>query len=360
MFSNVFQDKKILVTGHTGFKGSWLALWLHDLGANVCGLSLAPYTSPSHWDLLNLNIDSHICDLRNQKNVHEIVTSFEPDFIFHLAAQALVRQSYRDPIDTWSTNIMGGAHLLDAARHCKNLSGILFVTTDKCYENKEDKRDPYQAFKESDRLGGHDPYSASKAACELLAASYKLSFFDQDNTPAIATVRGGNVIGGGDWSHDRLICDIVRCLENNEDLVIRYPEAVRPWQHVLDCLSGYLMLAEKMLIHGKKYEGAWNIGPDAHTILSVREIVEKAKDVWPHFNWRAETEDSLHEASYLTLDCEKAHKELGWTPFYSAQTALDKTFEWYLSYMQDKSVISFDQLRAFTDDAKNANVSWVA
>lgn len=354
VFSNIFRNKSVLVTGHTGFKGSWLSLWLDRLGAKVSGLSLPPETSPSHWGLLDLDIDSHICNLRDADTTRQIIHRIQPDFIFHLAAQALVRPSYANPLETWSTNVMGGAHLLEACRDLDHLAGVLFVTTDKCYENTGHTA-PY---KEDDKLGGHDPYSASKAAAEMLAQSYRLSFFSTTDTPVLCTARGGNVIGGGDWSDDRLICDIIRAVANQTELRIRYPEAVRPWQHVLDCLSGYLCIAEHMLSRGNTGETGWNIGPDQNDALSVKQIVEKAREYFPDFTWEKDGDNILHEAGYLTLDSTRAHQQLDWRPVYNVDAALESTFHWYRSYLDKHRVISAQQLDDYSQKAADKHIRW--
>ena len=356
VFSNIFHNKHILVTGHTGFKGSWLSLWLDRLGARVSGLSLPPETSPSHWGLLDLDIDSYICDLRDADTTRQIIHRIQPDFIFHLAAQSLVRPSYADPLETWSTNVMGGGHLLETCRDLAHLAGVLFVTTDKCYENTG-QTSPY---KEDDRLGGHDPYSASKAAAEMLAQSYRLSFFSATDAPVLCTARGGNVIGGGDWSKDRLVCDIIRAVQDGDELHIRYPEAVRPWQHVLDCLSGYLCIAEHMLSHGKTGETAWNIGPNQNDALSVKQIVDKAQRYFPGFTWKKDGDNILHEAGYLTLDSTRAHQQLDWHPLYNVDEALESTFHWYRSYLDKHRVISAQQLDDYTQKAADQHIRWAA
>ena len=256
-FGNVYRGRRVLVTGHTGFKGSWLALWLTELGADVTGCSLAPPTSPNHWDLLGLQIADHRLDVRDASAIARVVSQVRPEVVFHLAAQSLVRRSYREPLETWSTNVMGTANVLDACRQTAGVRAVVVVTSDKCYENQGWKR----GYREDDRLGGHDPYSASKAATEMVAASYRGAFFGSKSTPLLATGRAGNVIGGGDWSEDRLLPDVVRAIAEGSTLEIRSPQATRPWQHVLEPLSAYLLLGQKLLEGRGECEGGWNFGP---------------------------------------------------------------------------------------------------
>lgn len=270
-FSDIFRNKRVLLTGHTGFKGSWLAIWLTGLGAQVIGVSLSPETEPNHWDLLGLDLDDRRVDIRDADAILNIFTETKPELVFHLAAQPLVRRSYRDPLETWSTNVMGTANVLDACRLTESVRAIVVVTTDKCYENQEW---PW-GYRENDRLGGHDPYSASKAGAELVAASYRHAFFSNEDGPLLATARAGNVIGGGDWSEDRLIPDLVRATVNNQSLEIRSPNATRPWQHVLESLSGYLLLGQKLLEGQKDFAAPWNFGPEPEGNRSVAEVLEK-------------------------------------------------------------------------------------
>lgn len=356
MFGNAYAGRRILVTGHTGFKGSWLALWLHELGAKVTGLALAPETTPNHWDLLSLGIDSRYIDIRDEQAVRAAVAAADPEIVFHLAAQPLVRRSYRQPIDTWSTNVVGAAHVLDACRDAKSLRAIVVVTTDKCYENRE----WLWGYRESDPLGGHDPYSASKAGTELVAASYRRSFFSDEKAPRLATARAGNVIGGGDWSEDRLIPDLVRAVAARALLEIRSPNATRPWQHVLECLSGYLMLGQRLAQRDAAFAEAWNFGPDPSGNRTVEEVLSELRTTWPGAQWHQPTQPDIHEAHLLQLDSSKARQLLGWRPVWSFEEGVAATAEWYRAWLDKKEVSSRKQLRAYVAAAARRGLPWTA
>ena len=314
MFNGIFRNKKILITGNTGFKGSWLSLWLTKLGAEVIGVSLAPpLDEPSHFKLLGLNMPTHLIDVRNEMLLKEAVIKTNPDIIFHLAAQPLVGQSYSNPMETWTTNVIGTSNLLNVSRTLLNLSAIIVVTTDKCYENKGWD----WGYREIDPLGGHDPYSASKAACEFVVNSFRNSFFASSSSPKIVTVRAGNVIGGGDWSRDRIVPDLVRSINQQDPLLIRNPGATRPWQHVLDCLAGYLLLTQKLIEGDKDYSGSWNFGPDHNNLCDVMSL---AKIFTEHLNgikWMPSQEKNYHETLSLSLDSSKANKRLNWKPVWT-------------------------------------------
>lgn len=353
MFGDVFRGRRVLVTGHTGFKGSWLALWLHSLGAHVIGLALDPPTKNSHWEQLNVDIDDRRADIREAQHLREIVQSVAPEIVFHLAAQPLVRRSYREPLETWSTNIMGTAHVLEACRHQSSVRAIVAVTTDKCYENKE----WLWGYRESDTLGGHDPYSASKAAMELLVKSYRDAFFKEDGV-LLATARAGNVIGGGDWSEDRLIPDVVRSVEQKQPLMIRSPHATRPWQHVLESLSGYLCLGQRLLEGASSYADAWNFGPTAEGNCTVAEVLIEMKKQWPALHWEQTQTPQPHEANLLQLDSTKARQLLRWKPVWSLHKGLQATAEWYQSYVEQETVISHVQLQNYIKDAREMCVPW--
>lgn len=331
LFDGFFRRRRILITGHTGFKGSWLTLWLNRLGADITGISLSPTTTPNLASLLAIDTlcEQHICDIRDPSELKSLVQQAKPEIVFHLAAQPLVRASYRHPLDTFSTNIMGTAHLLEALREVDSVKSVVMVTTDKVYQNKE----WLYPYRENDRLGGHDPYSASKAASELVIASYRDAFLHEKGI-AIATARAGNVIGGGDWSEERLIPDAVRTWQNQQALEIRSPNAIRPWQHVLEPLFGYMQLA-KLLYAQPELAGAFNFGPNVHEAATVREVIEIARKVYgagevtyPH------AKDRLHEAGLLMLDTSKSVNLLKTQSVWSLNQTIQSTFDWYLAFNQ--------------------------
>jgi CDP-glucose 4,6-dehydratase len=357
-FADVYRDKRVLVTGHTGFKGSWLSLWLKQLGADVVGISLAPETQPNHWNLLRLesSVQHHALDIRQATEVASVFRSTQPEMVFHLAAQPLVRHSYRDPLETWSTNVMGTANVLEACRQTRSVRAILAVTTDKCYENQEWT----WGYRENDRLGGHDPYSSSKAGSELVAASYRRSFFHNDGLPLLATARAGNVIGGGDWSEDRLIPDLVRAIATQQSLEVRSPNATRPWQHVLESLSGYLLLGQKLIESNQTFDGAWNFGPERSGNRTVADVLNRLQTHWPEINWHQTSVPQPHEANILYLDSSKAHNQLGWKPVWNLDISLEKTADWYRAFHGSKTTISMQQLAEYVEAAQEAKVLWVS
>lgn len=354
MFGDTYRRRRVLVTGHTGFKGSWLCLWLQALGAEVTGVALNPPSEPSHWDLLALSLKDHRVDIRDEAAVRCIFEETRPEIVFHLAAQPLVRRSYREPIATWATNVMGTANVLEAVRRTPDVSAAVIVTTDKCYENREW---PWP-YRERDRLGGHDPYSASKAGAELVTESYRNAFFQHRLVPLLATARGGNVIGGGDWSEDRLIPDLVRSLLNDEPLIIRSPRATRPWQHVLDCLSGYLLLGQRLLEGDGKYAEAWNFGPDQQVNPTVEEVLSNLAGEWPGLRWKVTSSPQPHEAGLLQLDSAKAKMNLGWRPVWNSDDAFHRTAVWYRSWLDRGEVTSGADLAAYVADAGAAGLGW--
>ena len=326
-----WKNKRVLLTGHSGFKGSWLALWLSNLGARVTGISLPPLTEPNLFSLIKSEnlIDSRYIDIRDAEQLAKVTKEISPHLVFHLAAQPLVRAGYRNPLETFSSNIMGTANLLESLRGVDSVQAAVIITTDKVYQNREWPH-PYR---ENDTLGGHDPYSSSKAAAEIVISSYRDSFLS-DQGVAVATARAGNVIGGGDWSEDRLIPDAVRAWENDDSLTIRSPQAIRPWQHVLEPLAGYLILSEK-ITGNKKLAGAYNFGPETNTAATVREVIEQAnksygrgKIIW------GENSEGPHEAGFLSLDISKARTSLGVKPRWSLKDAIDHTMSWYLEFSQ--------------------------
>lgn len=353
-FGDVFRGRKVLLTGHTGFKGSWLALWLQQLGAEVVGLALPPNTQPSHWELLQLGIEEHRFDIRDYAAVQKLVTEVQPEVVFHLAAQPLVRRSYADPLTTWATNVQGTAHVLEACRHTASVKAIVAVTTDKCYENQE----WLWGYRENDRLGGHDPYSASKAGAELVAASYRKSYFSSQESLLLATARAGNVIGGGDWSEDRLIPDLVRASARGESVEIRSPHATRPWQHVLESLSGYLLLGQRLLERRPGFAEAWNFGPDESGNQTVSAVLSRLTQSWGELRWHLATAAQPHEAGLLQLDSTKARTLLPWTPVWGLDEGLKRTADWYRAHQETGDVISRQQLAAYVAAAASKNVGW--
>lgn len=353
-FGDAYRGRRILLTGHTGFKGSWLALWLTRLGAIVTGVALPPETTPNHWSLLGLDIASHHLDIRDREALGRLIADVQPELILHLAAQPLVRRSYREPVDTWTTNVIGTANVLDCCRHVPSVQGILVVTSDKCYENHE----WVWGYREDDRLGGHDPYSASKAAVELLVASYRASFFQGPGTPALASGRAGNVIGGGDWSEDRLVPDIVRAVASGADLAVRSPTATRPWQHVLESLSGYLLLGQRLLSGQHGAAQAWNFGPAEEGNRSVQSLMERMASLWPSMHWHATGDSSVHEARLLYLDSAKSRAELKWKPVWGFDDALLATVDWYRAYLEGGTVLSTVQLDSYVRAAAGRGMVW--
>lgn len=354
-FCDLYRNRKVLVTGHTGFKGSWLSLWLTELGAELSGLALPPETTPSHWYLLNLGISEDHTDIRNYAKVVSCLEQAKPEIVFHLAAQPLVRRSYRDPLETWSTNVIGTANLLEACRQTPSVRAIVVITTDKVYENREWA----WGYREVDRLGGYDPYSASKAATELVVASYQKAFFSDASAPLVATARAGNVIGGGDWSEDRLVPDLVRAMQGGTEVEIRSPHATRPWQHVLECLSGYLLLGQKLLGGDPKYAEAWNFGPEIASNQPVATVLAHLRTYWPELQWRITEQHHPHEAHLLYLDSSKAKKRLNWQPVWSLETSLAATAGWYSSYLSGGQAISRRQLSDFVTAAADAKLCWI-
>jgi len=376
-FNQTYKNKKVLITGHTGFKGSWLSLWLTLLGAEVVGFSLSPNTEPNLFNVLNLekHLTSIIGDIRNKEHLENVLNKHKPDFIFHLAAQPLVRRSYQEPHLTFETNIMGTVNLFEAVRKSSFEGVVVNITSDKCYNNQGNA----YSFKENDPMGGYDPYSASKGAAELITSAYRNSFYAdckqrdakrelspkngfaglEDKTHsgledglcpsempfkasnqanhyrhkvALASARAGNVIGGGDWADDRLIPDIVRALANNEEIIIRNPHAVRPWQHVMECISGYLLLGAKLYENPAAYCEGWNFGPNSNSTMTVEEILLKSLELWGSGNYKIIPENVLKEANFLKLDIGKAKEKLGWQPVYDINQSLKKTINWYKNY----------------------------
>ncbi|HSW93934.1 MAG TPA: CDP-glucose 4,6-dehydratase [Gammaproteobacteria bacterium] len=345
-----WKNKKVLVTGHTGFKGSWLTLWLQQLGADVSGFALPPPTNPNLFTLANVasGMQSIMGDLRDFNQVKKAVTETQPEIIIHMAAQPLVRYSYEAPIETYATNVMGTVHLLEACKQTPSVRTIINVTTDKCYENKEWER----GYTEDDRLGGHDPYSNSKACAELVTSAFRHSYFYGDSPIALASVRAGNVIGGGDWAADRLIPDIIKACIEKKPVTLRNPDSTRPWQHVLEPLGGYLLLAEKLYSSPKHYAEGWNFGPDEKDAKPVRWITDFIFNLWQHPDtWQQDKNPKPHEAHYLKLDCGKAKEKLNWHPRWTIEKGLTETVSWYKAWQANKNMrdVTLDQIQRFTN-----------
>lgn len=329
LFDGIYKNKNVLVTGHTGFKGSWLSIWLNQLGANVIGYALAPYTEQDNFVVTNLS--EKITDLRGEiRDYDNLLRTFEeekPEIVFHLAAQPLVRLSYKEPRQTYEVNVMGTVNVLEAARQSDSVKSVIIITSDKCYENNE----WIWGYRENDPMGGYDPYSSSKGCAELVTSAYTRSFFENDDSDiAVASVRAGNVIGGGDWAADRLITDCISYLKEDKAIEIRSPKAIRPWQHVLEPLRGYLLLASKLYQNPKKYTGAWNFGPDEASIVTVGELVDKLVNKWGSGEWiDTSNTNEPHEAKLLKLDISKARHYLNWEPKLSFDQTIDLVVDWY-------------------------------
>jgi len=322
-----WSGKRVLVTGHTGFKGAWLCIWLRELGALVSGFSLKPTTSPALYDLAKLGetITSHMGDIRSEAAIRQVIRTAEPEILIHMAAQPLVRASYADPVTTYATNVMGTVHVLEAAREVESVKVVINVTSDKCYENRE----WVWAYRESDAMGGYDPYSSSKGCAELVTSAYRRSFLT-DTGIALASARSGNVIGGGDWSAGRIVPDLLRAVETGESIDIRNPEAVRPWQHVLEPLAGYLILAQKLLEDESRYADAWNFGPSENSAIPVRELARRLFNLLEsEAGWKDSSQASPYESQLLRLDVSKAKQGLGWEPLWSIDDTLEKVAEWH-------------------------------
>ena len=362
LFGGVYAGRRVFVTGHTGFKGSWLAYWLLSLGAEVTGYALEPDTEPSLFRVLGLEarIDHHVGDVRDLSHLRTVVSEAQPEIVLHLAAQPLVLRSYDEPVETFATNVMGTVNVLEAARHLVSVRAIVNVTSDKCYDNREWEF----AYRENDAMGGFDPYSASKGAAEIVTAAYRRSFFADAHGPAIATGRAGNVIGGGDWADNRIVPDCARSLAAGEPIVVRNPEAVRPWQHVLEPLSGYLWLASRLFTDGHAHEGAWNFGPVSGGNLTVREVVDSVVAEWGAGSWVGPEPGTAcpHEARFLKLDCSKAADLLGWRPVWSAAQGIEATVDWYRDFNADPSAEELTEqcLASYVEAAASNGAAWVA
>ena len=356
-FQSTYRDRRVFLTGHTGFKGSWISLWLQQLGASVTGYALEPSTTPNHFGLLGLEHESIIAGLNEGSRLKEAIALAQPEVVFHLAAQPLVLQSYEDPIETYETNVLGTARLLDACRQVESVKAVVIVTTDKCYENRE----WLYGYRENDALGGHDPYSSSKACAELMTASFRQSFFeaDGDSNALVATARAGNVIGGGDWCEYRLVPDVMRAASQSKAVEIRNPRSARPWQHVLEPLAGYLALGAELLKGQRQFAGAWNFGPSLDSNLTTLELVESMQRSWPEI--RSEVvpqKNAPHEAGLLMLDSTKARRELQWQPVWGLKDTLHETVRWYRAYYEDGLAMSEEQIAFYMECAAKQGVQW--
>jgi len=341
LFNDIYRGKRVLITGHTGFKGSWLSLLLNELGADVYGFALEPPTSPSLYKEAKIDelVTSYIGDVRDLYYLTKVIQEVQPEIVFHMAAQPLVRESYKIPVETYSTNVMGTVHLLEACRSTSSVKAIVNVTTDKCYENKE----WHWGYRENEPMGGYDPYSNSKGCSELITSAYRNSFFNpseyKNHGVAVATARAGNVIGGGDWAEDRLIPDFIRAISKGEKVRIRSPFAIRPWQHVLEPLSGYMRLAEFLYTEGPKFAQAWNFGPYDHDARNVEWITNTICEFWgDEASFEIDKKPQPHEANYLKLDCSKANAELNWFPKWDIQTTLKSIVDWNKAYLNNEDI----------------------
>lgn len=347
MDASFWQGKRVLVTGHTGFKGSWLCLWLEHLGARVAGFALNPATVPALWtDIGESAVVSTIGDIRDSDALAVALSKLQPEVVFHLAAQSLVHASYEDPVGTYATNVMGTVHLLEAVRQVPSVRAVVNITSDKCYENRESG----QAYREGDPMGGGEPYSSSKGCAELVTHAYRASFFSKPGAPAIASARAGNVIGGGDWARDRLIPDVVRATTSGEPVKIRRPQAVRPWQHVLEPLAGYLRLAEQLVRNPDRFARAWNFGPDNEDAVPVQKILNTVTELWgPPAAWKLDDKQYPPEAHFLRLDSSDARAMLGWRPRLGLPNALAWTVDWYKRYASGESAreLTIGQIRNY-------------
>lgn len=346
-----WQGKRVLLTGHTGFKGSWLSLWLQSMGVQLRGLALTPPTEPALFEVAGVaeGMEHRIADIRDFASVQAQMSEFQPEIVIHMAAQPLVRLSYHQPLETYATNVMGTVHVLEAARHAGSVKSIVNITTDKCYENRE----WVWGYREDEPMGGHDPYSNSKGCAELVSSAYRKSFLNGAGI-SLATARAGNVVGGGDWAADRLVPDILRALEKRQPVMIRNPHAIRPWQHVLEPLSGYLLLAERLFERGQVDAEGWNFGPRDEDAKPVQWIVQQLCENWGGgASWALQSGDHPHEANFLKLDISKVHQRLQWTPRWSLETALVRITEWHRAWLngQDMRAFCLNQISQYQYDA---------
>jgi len=356
MFNAIYNGRRVLVTGHTGFKGSWLCRWLEKLGAEVLGYALAPNTTPCHFDLLNLKMLSYIDDVRDYAALKKVVAEFRPEIIFHLAAQPSVLVSYEQPLNTFSTNVMGTANVLEVSRQVDSVKSVVIVTTDKCYKNNE----WVYGYREVDELGGHDPYSASKACSEIVTACFRSSFRNsKEKSLLLASARAGNVIGGGDWTSNRIVTDAVIAASKNMRLGIRNPKSSRPWQHVLEPLSGYLLLGQLMFEADASVADAWNFGPSVNSNVTTEKLISLMNSEWPKIIGEyAPDPCAKHEAGLLMVDSTKAKKMLDWAPVWDIAKTVRYTVEWYRTFIETNEVITDRQIDLYMDNAIESNAAW--
>jgi len=359
LFGSIYSGKRVLITGHTGFKGSWLAYWLSQMGANVIGYSLEAPSEPNHISLLNLNIISIIGDIRDLEHLNETFATYKPEIVFHLAAQPLVRLSYENPLETYEINVMGTLKVFEACR-VNGVKAIVNITSDKAYENRE----WVWGYRENDPMGGYDPYSSSKGCADILASSYRSSYFNpneykKSHNTLLATCRAGNVIGGGDWAKDRLMTDIMLSVSQGKKVSIRNPNATRPWQHVLEPLSGYLVIGQKLLEERVEFAEAWNFGPSDERSITVEEVVSHVKKHWDKIDYEITHDPNQpHEANLLKLDCSKAHIRLKWKDVWESEITFEKTVLWYKNFYENNAIDTIDDLKQYILDAKKKNLEW--
>lgn len=360
LFNGLYRNKTVLITGHTGFKGSWLASWLRKMDASVIGYSLEPPTTPNHIGLLDLDIVSIIGDIRDQQKLDETFAKYQPEIVFHLAAQPLVRLSYIEPVETYEINVLGTLKVFEACRKADSVKAIVNISSDKAYKNRE----WVWGYRENDPMGGYDPYSSSKGCAELLTSSYRDSYFNLDNFGTkhhtlLASCRAGNVIGGGDWAQDRLVTDIIVAVSQGKKVKIRNPYATRPWQHVLEPLSGYLHIGQKLLEGKKEFADSWNLGPDDGGSITVEEVVKYIHKYWNRIDYEFNfSEEHPHEANLLKLDCSKAHIKLKWKQVWDSQKTFEMMTNWYKEYYENNEILTENNLESYITDAKCKQIEW--
>jgi CDP-glucose 4,6-dehydratase len=361
LFGGQYNNKRVLITGHTGFKGSWLSFWLLQMNAEVLGYALNPHTHPNHFSILSQPIKTVIGDILDYEKLDQVFKSFQPEIVFHLAAQSLVGPSFINPAETYQTNVMGTVKVLEVCRKNTSVRAVINVTSDKCYENRE----WVSAYRENDPMGGHDPYSSSKGCAELVAAAYRKSFFNMKDygikhNLLLASVRAGIVIGGGDWSKNRIVTDLMEAVSQGKKLFIKSPYSTRLWQHVLDPLSGYLQVGQKLLMGEKEYAESWNFGPKEDDFIQVIEMIKQMQKHWGEIDFCFEEKDTnFHDAYLFNLDCSKARTKLKWKGAWDSSTTFAKTVEWYRNYYQKDNILTKNHLEEYVISAQKADLTWV-